>query len=103
MLIRSHLITLPTLMRAGMLVMKIIGGIFFYYLVGLQELMFTLTMDWLILFPRIWIKIKAPTFVNALSVAPPLGLSSNHLLKDLRDFHLLYKEIQAYQKLPSLN
>ena len=48
-------------------------------------------------------KIKAPTFVDALSVAPPTGLISNHLLKDLHDFHLLYKEIQAYQKSPSLN
>ena len=46
---------------------------------------------------------KAPTFVDALSVAPPTGLISNHLLKDLHDFHLLYKEIQAYQKSPSLN
>ena len=48
-------------------------------------------------------KIKASTFVDALSVAPPTGLISNHLLKDLHDFHLLYKEIQAYQKSPSLN
>ena len=47
--------------------------------------------------------IKAPTFVDALSVAPPTGLISNHLLKDLNDFHLLYKEIQACQKSPSLN
>ena len=46
---------------------------------------------------------KAPTFVDALSVAPPLVLSSNHLLQDLEEFHLLYKEIQAYQKSPSLN
>ena len=52
---------------------------------------------------KISYKIKAPTFVDALSVAPPTGLISNHLLKDLHDFHLLYKEIQAYQKLPSLN
>ena len=46
---------------------------------------------------------KAPTFVDALFTAPPPGLISNHLLKDLHDFHLLYKEIQAYQKSPSLN
>jgi hypothetical protein len=52
---------------------------------------------------KISYKIKAPTFVDALSVAPPTGLISNHLLKDLHDFHLLYKEIQAYQKSPSLN
>jgi hypothetical protein len=48
-------------------------------------------------------KIKAPTFADALSVAPPPGPISNHLLKDLEVFHLLYKEIQAYQKSPSLN
>ena len=48
-------------------------------------------------------KIKAPTFVDALSIAPPTEFISNHLLKDIHDFHLLYKELQAYQKSPSLN
>ena len=57
----------------------------------------------MVLLKTICYKIKAPTFVDALSVAPPTGLISNHLLKDLNDFHLLYKEIQAYQKSPSLN
>ena len=52
---------------------------------------------------KISCKIKGPTFVDALSVAPPTGLISNHLLKDLHDFHLLYKKIKAYQKSPSLN
>ena len=47
-------------------------------------------------------KITASTFVDALSVAPPTGLISNHLLKDLHDFHLLYKEIQAYQKFSNM-
>ena len=41
--------------------------------------------------------------MNALSVAPPPGLISNHLLQDLEEFQLLYKEIQAYQGSPSLN
>tara|TARA_B100000902_G_C27157594_1_gene837009 strand:- start:144 stop:509 length:366 start_codon:yes stop_codon:yes gene_type:complete len=35
--------------------------------------------------------------------APPTGLISSHLLNDLHDFHLLYKEMQAYQKYPSWN
>ena len=48
-------------------------------------------------------KIKASTFVDALSVAPPLGLSSNQIVEELEFFHLLYKEIQTYQKSPSLN
>ena len=48
-------------------------------------------------------KIKAPTFVDALSVAPPLGLISNQIVEELKCFYLLYKEIQAYQKSPSLN
>ena len=55
------------------------------------------------LFIKISYKIKAPTFVDVLSVTPPTGLISNHLLKDLHDFDLLYKEIQSYQKSPSLN
>ena len=46
---------------------------------------------------------KAGKNTRLSSYAPPTGLISNHLLKDLHDFHLLYKEIQAYQKSPSLN
>jgi len=57
----------------------------------------------LILNIKVSYKIKAPTFVDALSVAPPTGPISNHLLKDLHDFHLLYKEIQAYQNSPIMN
>ena len=52
---------------------------------------------------ELFVIIKAPTFVDALYTAPPTGLISNHLLKDLHDFHLLYKEIKDYQKSPSLN
>ncbi len=52
---------------------------------------------------KISYKIKAPTFVDALFVAPPPGPISNHLLKDIHELHLLYQDIQASIKSPSLN
>jgi hypothetical protein len=52
----------------------------------------------MVLWKKISYKIKAPTFVDALSVSPPTGPISNHLLNNSHNFHLLYKEIQTYQK-----
>jgi len=36
--------------------------------------------------------IKIPSFVDAFSVAHPIGPISNRLLKDLHNFHILYKK-----------
>ncbi len=46
---------------------------------------------------KIYYKIKAPTFVDALSVAPPTELLSNQLRKDAHQLYLLSLEIPEFQ------
>ena len=46
---------------------------------------------------------KAGKNTRLSSYAPPPGPISNHLLKDIHELHLLYQDIQASIKSPSLN